>query len=48
MKQKIHAATLQTAFSWFPWEQTSSYVKKSNFADEYWQPQKVIQVVMIL
>ena len=48
MKQEIHAATVRTAFSWFPWKQTSSHVKKSKFTDESWQPRKVILVKMIL
>ena len=34
MKQEIYAAAVRTAFSWFPWKQTFSDVKKSNFADE--------------
>ena len=34
MKREIHAATVRIDFSWFPWEQTSSYVKKTKFADE--------------
>ena len=29
-------------------KQTISYVKKSKFSDESWQPQKIIQVVIIL
>ena len=48
VKREIHAATVWTAFSWFPWKQTSSYVKKSKFAVESWERRKVIQVIMIL
>ena len=40
VKQEIHAATVRTNFSWFPWKQTSSYMEKSKFADESWQPQR--------
>ena len=48
MKQEIHAATVRTAFSWFPWKQTSSHVKKSKFPDESWQPRNFILVKIIL
>ena len=46
IKQKILEATVRTAFSWFPLKQKSSYTKKSKFADESWQPRKVIQVII--
>ena len=46
MKLEIHASTKRTAFSSFPWKQTSSYVKKSKFAVESWQPWKVVQVII--
>ena len=32
MKREIHAATALTAFSWFPWKQTSSSVKRVNLS----------------
>ena len=48
IQSQIHEATMQTAFSWFLWKQTSNHVEKSKFVDESWYSQKVIQVVIIL
>ena len=37
VKQEVDAATVLTTFSWFPWKQIPSYVKKGKFADESWE-----------